>query len=44
MADDRAALRGGHQRRFGGDAVLGVAEVVGDRAQRLQEHHPEVGL
>ena len=32
------------QAGFARDAILQVAEIVGQGAQRLQEHHPEIGF
>ena len=43
-ADERAALRGSQKVGLGGDAVLKVAELVGDGREGLHEHDAEVGF
>ena len=43
-ADKRAALRGGQERRLGGDTILQIAKLVGYGGERLHEHDAEVGL
>ena len=44
QADDRAPLRGRLEDGLSRDPILGVAQVVGERAESFHEHHTEVGL